>query len=330
MRKWLICMVAALLMLNSTALAETYEGTTAAASTTAVEAESGGILQSMNVLPGSVVESGDILCEVSTTKVFATEDGVVGSISASEGDTISGSVLEVNPTQKYRIYCTIDSAYESPETMLVHSGEEIFIKCTKDGTHRATGIITELDGSEYQVIATGGELYIGETVYLYRDEDFSTEQRIGIGTVVESDAQSYFAEGVLTSLHVQEGEYVERGELLYEYADAAETATTSDVDGIVTSVNAEQGDRIQKGTVIMTIAPLDQICVEVSVDEEYAATLSIGDSAELVYAADDTETHVSGTIVQISNIGDDGTYVVRVKPDSVFDNRIGLTVTVRF
>ncbi len=330
MRKRLLCAVAALLLLNSAALAETYSGTVAATETISVEAGASGILDTLNVLPGSYVQAGDVLGTVGATKVFATQDGTVAEISCEAGDTVNGTVLEVNPSEKYRIYCTVDEAYESAETMLVHSGEQVYIQCTKNGTHCATGVIGALDGSEYQVITTGGELYVGETVYLYRDAEFSSEQRIGIGTVVETDTQSYSAQGTLVAMHVQAGETVERGELLYEYADGDETTITAQADGIVLSVGIEQGDSVEEGAAIMTIAKTDGLCVEVDVDETFAATINEGNTVNLIYIADTTETPVAGTITDISDITENGMYTVRIQPEKTDEIRIGMTAEVNF
>ncbi len=330
MRKRLCCAMIALLMLSVSAMAETYEGKTAAAGSLSVEAESGGILETLNVLPGSYVQAGTVLAEIATTKVFATQDGVVANLTAEPGDSVDGTVLQINPLEKYHIYCTVDEAYESAETMLVHSGEQVYVQCTKNGTHCATGFITELDGSEYRVITTGGELYVGETVYLYRDAEFSAKQRIGIGTVVESDSQSYSADGTLVSLSVQAGEYVERGELLYEYVSGTAQTITAEKDGIIQNVNAEKGDRVENGNTVMTLVPTDQICVEVNVDEDCAATLCEGDAVELIYACVADETPISGTITKISYIASDGMYTVRIQPEDSAEKRIGLTVEVRF
>jgi len=328
MRKALLAGGLAVLMLTNAALAETYEGTTVAASSVLVEAAASGTLREMNIEPGSFVGEGDILGAVSATKVFASQDGTVAAINAVEGDSLDGSVLEIYPLEQYQIYCTVDKAYKSADTMLVHSGERVWIKCTKDGTHRGTGVITRIDADEYRVLTTGGEFYVGETVYLYRDEDFSTKQRIGIGTVITSDPQSYDAEGKLLRVHVSEGEYVERGELLFEYADSEETVFTAETAGIVSEISVQRGDRVEKGDVLMTIVAQDQICVEIKVDEYSAAQIKAGDAAEIVFIMDKTETPVAGIVKRVSNITDDEMYTVQIAPENTDGLKLGLTAEV--
>lgn len=328
MRKALLAGLLAVWMLTSAALAETYEGTTVAASSIQVEAAAGGILRELTVFHGSTVSEGDALGVVSTTKVFATQDGTVAKIHAAEGESSEEGVLEIYPAEQYQIYCTAEKAYESPETMLVHSGESVYIKCTTDGTHRGTGVITEIDGNEYRVLATGGEFYVGETVYLYRDEEFSTKQRVGIGTVITSETQVYEADGKIVRMHVEEGEYVERGELLYEYADSKETVIYAEADGIITEISVQQGEQISTDDVLLTIVSQDQICVEIRVDEAAAGKINEGDAAEIVFAMDRTETPVKGAVISVSRVAEDGMYEVRIAPERNSDLRLGLSATV--
>lgn len=329
MRKALPVGILAALLLTSTALAGVYEGTTVAASSCPVETATGGILREINVLPGDIVHIGDTLGTLSTTKVFATQDGTVTEIPVSEGESADGTVLEVFPLEQYQIYCTVEEAYSSVESTLVHSGENVYIKCTADGTHRGVGLLTKIEGMEYRVLAVGGEFYVGETVYLYRDRSFSPEERIGIGTVVSNDVQTYTANGTIVRVYVSEDEYVERGELLFEYSDSSEPAVIAETGGIITEVFAEQGDTLKSGDVLLNIVPQDQIRIEIQVDEIHAARIRKGDTAELIYTMDSTETPYSGKVERIARIPENGMYTVRIQPDETESLRLGLTVTVR-
>ena len=127
-------------------------------------------------------------------------------------------------------------AYETEDNYFVHAGGTVYIKCTEDGTHRGTGTITSVDGEEYMVTTTGGEFYVGETVYLYRDADFTYSDRIGIGTLIYSDNTQYDADGTVINMHVAVGDRVERGQLLYETLGTESTDVTASVSGIVASV----------------------------------------------------------------------------------------------
>ena len=318
MRKRILALLLAALLAAGSALAEVCSGQTVAASTLRVEAEDGETLLETSVQTGAQVSAGDLLASLATTRVFASQDGTAVRLQAAEGDRVHGAVLEIAPVSPYTIYCTVDGARSTPETMLVHAGETLYVRCTADGTHRAVGVVTRIDGEAYRLCVTGGELYIGETVYLYRDADFSSGQKVGVGTVISSETEVYESTGTLLRLCVEEGAYVERGELLYEYVSGERDALVSPVDGVVLEAN-ETG---------FTLAPLAEICVEVQVDEAVAARLQTGDPVTLVYAADPEETPVPGTILRISRVAQDGLCTVRIASETA-PMRIGLSVEVR-
>lgn len=328
MHKILLAGVLAVCMLTSAALAEVYEGTVAPAAEIQVSAASDGVLETLETEIGSTVSEGDVLGNLRTTRVFASQDGTVTNIQYHDGEEADGAVLEIYPVEQYQIYCTVINAYQSAESTLVHSGERVYIKCTADGTHRGVGIITQIDGDEYRVLAVGGELYVGETVYLYRDEDFSTKQRVGIGTVVTNDTEIYDAEGTIVRLHVEEGEYVERGELLYEIA-GGETEILAPKSGIVVSLNAQQGDRIEEGQAILTLAPEGQLCIEIHVDETSAAQIAEGDTAEITCPSDPQEKIRTGIVSEIFRVAGENGYRVKILPDNPAELKLGMTAEVR-
>lgn len=327
MMKRILTVALALALLGGGALAEVYAGSTVAGSTLAVSAPDGGTLTEVLAQPGARVEAGQALAELRTRKVYAAEDGTVARILAREGAQVDGAVLELAPVSRYTIHCTVDGAASSAESTFVHAGEALYLRCTANGTHRGTGVVTQIDGETYLVAATGGELYVGETVRLYRDADFTSSQRVGIGTVVAADPQSYEAQGYLLRLHVAEGEFVERGELLYECAESAQTELTAPAAGIVTEA-AASGDALQAGQAALTLAPLDAIQVEFLVDEEAAAALAPDDSVALIRADDPREAERRGAILSVSGAAEGGLYAVRVQAEEPLD-RLGLTVYVR-
>ena len=204
----------------------------------------------------------------------------------------------------------------------------MYIKCTAKSTHCGVGLITQIDGDEYRVLAIGGELYVGETVYLYRDEDFSTKQRVGIGTVVANDTEIYDAEGTIVRLHVEEGEYVERGELLYEIA-GGETEILAPKSGIVVGMNVQQGDRIDEEQAILTLVPEGLLCIEIHVDEISVSQIAEGDMVEITYPFDPQEEIRTGIVSETSRIAGENGYSVKILPDSLEDLKLGMTVEVR-
>ena len=313
-----------MLLMIPAALAEVYEGTTTALSTVTVTADVTGDVDSVNVRPGDLVQVGDALATLGSEPIFASSDGYVSLINGNEGDDLDGTLLEVMPLERYQIHCTVDKAYQSADATLVHSGETLYVRCTADGTHRAVGIVTLVEGSEYRVLTLGGELYVGETVYLYRDADFTTDQRVGIGTVVVNDTQAYAASGVLTRLCVQEGDVVERGQLLAEIGGGIVHAPAT---GIVTSVSVQAGDAVEEGQVLAEVVPDGQVCVSLQVNEAEAAHVKPGQSTELTLP--DGETILSGSVIDCAWATENGAYTVRILPEAGVCLPLGMSVTAR-
>lgn len=327
MRRTLPAILLALWMLGSVALAEVCQGTTTAAFSVQVEADETGVLAALNVAVGDRVSEGDVLGSYFTEKAYAAQDGTIVSIGAAEGDDADGDILELAPVERYQIYCTVDGAYASAGTMLVHIGEQVYIKCTVDGSHRGIGVITQIDGDEFRVLTLGGTLYVGETVYLYRDAEFASASRIGIGTAVANDVETYAASGTIARIHVSMGEYVERGELLFETRSGVIAAPSA---GIVAAVSVQQGDSVAEGECLLTIVPQDAVCIEVCVDERAAASIAAGDQVEITYTADPQERTETGVVEEISQIAGESGYAVRIRPESVENLRLGMTAAVRF
>ena len=75
------------------------------------------------------------------------------------------------------------------------------------------------------------------------------------------------------------------------------------------------------------IVPGDAVCVEISVDEQTAATLRTGDSARITLAGQEEE--LPATVAAISAIADSDQYTVRVLPAQDLSLPLGTTASVR-
>ena len=314
------------LMLTASALAEAYEGTTTLLSTAVVTASASGIVQSLDVEVGSRVEAGEAMVSLKSERVFAAQDGSISLVNATEGDRIDGTLLELMPLERYLIYCTVSKAYQSAESTLVHSGETVYVRCTTDGSHRAVGVLTEIDGEEYRVLTLGGELYLGETVYLYRSDTFAASQRIGIGTVVSNEIQGYEAIGTVSCLLVDEGDEVERGQLLYEINGGTIEAPVS---GIVTAIEVSAGESVDEDQAVAEIVPDGQVCVEIHVEETEASSFSREQRVTLTQTFDARESTFGGTVIDSEWLAEDALYTVRILPDADTSLPLGMSVTVR-
>lgn len=327
MKKKMLALAFLLLAFMGIARAEVYVGVTAEISEIPVCADADGLLAAVFKTVGSEVEAGELLAEYQTDRVFAAQDGTVAIVHASEGERVSGMALEIMPAEKYKIYCSAKNAYPSPECMLVHNGERVYVQCTVNGTHRGIGVIAGVDGQEYSVLTVGGEFLVGETVYLYRDEAFSIKQRVGIGTVVQNETEKYAAEGTIIGMFVRAGEEVERGQLMYETVSGAETGVRSGVSGIIKSV-AAAGETVRNGQVVATVVPREKIGVEILVSERAAADFEVDSRVSMTYSADRSETVRYGTVIAVSDTEDPGVYRVQIAPDETDGLMLGMTANV--
>ena len=99
MRKAMIILAICALLVPSLAAAEEFEGNVVAPEAALVTTPYGGTVQSVSVLEGETIASGDEIAQMQTVKVYAQEDGVVRGIFAETGDALD----EGNPGFIHRI-----------------------------------------------------------------------------------------------------------------------------------------------------------------------------------------------------------------------------------
>ena len=338
--KSLLALCLSILCLAGAASAEiTLSGTVVARETAAVTAAIGGAVEDVYVREGEWIEAGDAVASVAVTGVYAPADGTVRGVLAEAGDSAGEAVLYVAPLSRYTVSANISDAYSSAANKYVTIGETVYMRCTRDGSHVAVGRITGVTGSDYTVEVTGGELYMEETVYIYRDEEHSSSARIGSGTVSRTAELAVSGTGRVAEMYVSEGERVERGQLLFTCveADTVEDALLggeirSTASGVVASVAAQAGQQAAVGSTVLTVYPTEGFCVELSVEEADLAAVNVGDSVRLSFDFDaEGALTCEGTVTEISYLGESteaGTvYTAYVDFDAPEDVRLGMTVT---
>lgn len=314
-KKILALLVAAWLLLPACAMAwEEFEGNVVQGDTVTVTAPYGGTVQSISLREGELLRVGDAVATMQTTRVLSPVDGTVRGVFAEAGDALGQSaVLNVAPVSKYTITCTIDKAYPSIDMKFVRIGETVYIKCKPDGTHKAEGVITAVNGSQYTVQTTAGELYMEETVYIYRSDDYTYKTRIGSGTVGRTSELSVTGTGSLLKLYVADGDTVERGQLLFETVEGTLDALAvygetiqSDVDGVVAEINVSAGQKVSKGDVLLTVYKQSDYQIQFAIDEDLLSAISVGDSVNITFNwNEDTGKTYPGTVTGISYVSDD-------------------------
>ena len=186
MKKVFAILMALVLVLGGTALAETelsYEGKVVAGETIPVAAPFGGRMGEVPLHKGDPVREGETLATIKTTLNYAPVEGTVTGLYVEEGDNTEDinaryeASLYIEPTRKYTVEATSEKAFNSSENYFIHLGERVYMTCVSDGTHQGTGMVTKLTETGYNIEVTGGEFYLDESVYVYRDEKRSKENR---------------------------------------------------------------------------------------------------------------------------------------------------------
>ena len=319
-RKRIARFAALALLLSPAALADsiTFTGTVAASQTHEVYAPIGGKVQTVSGDVGDRVSADTVLVDLSTTKVYAEEDGIVTGVFAQPGDsaeTISGlygSVVSIEGESVYSIAASTTNAYNTTATKFVHVGENVYLSCYSDGSHTGTGVITAIEGTDYTVRVTSGEFLVGETVNVYRGDSATSTKRVGRGTLSRTSPTAVTGSGSIVSIAVSAGDTVHRGDLLFETLDGSfdglymsGSAITAGIAGTISQLNAQQGGAIQKDEVVAVLYPEGAMRIEASVEEANLASIHVGDpvSIELIWNQDEEVTY-PGTVSGISAIAD--------------------------
>ena len=326
-----------------------YEGTVTAGDTVPVQALYGGRVKEISVRKGDKVLKGDPIAQIATTLNYAPLEGTISGLYVSEGDSADaieeryGALLYIEPLHRYTIKATSEKAYNSSETKFIHLGETVYLSCTADGSHKGEGIVTALTDEGYTIEVTGGEFYMGEKVGIYRQADFAKESSLGRGTVGRTTPVAVKGSGSVLKLHVKNGDFVERGELLFETVEGGldglyspQGGLTAPIDGIVASVETSAGNTANKGDTIVKLYPLDKMQIEFNLPEEDLFSVSEGDPVNIEFYWDNTSSMItSGKISAISHMSEAESeksekmiYKAYVDFEAGEDVRLGMTVTI--
>lgn len=337
------------LLTTQTALADyiSFSGSTAARERVSVFAPIGGKVESVAVAAGTHVNAGDVLATLATTKVYATQGGVVTGVFGQAGDAVEtvagiyGAVMYIEPEYKYTIDASTDNAYSSEDTKYVHVGEIVYLTGYSDSSHTGEGIITAINGTNYTVQVRSGEFLVGETVNVFRDEARKSASRIGRGTLSRANPVAVTGSGSIVSYAVADGASVKRGDLLFETLDGSFDGLymsgceiVSAVSGVVAEVQASVGANLGDGGQVATIYPDGGMWIEASVAETDLMYISEGDPVSIEFTwNEDEEIAFAGEVEMISSVasaqGSEGVayaVYIRFTPDA--STRYGMSAVI--
>lgn len=351
--KQIISLLALLLVLtlSGAALADSLvlDGTVTNDVTVQVYAPIGGTVDQVLATAGESVTEGQAIASLRTNKVYATENGTITGIFGQAGDsadTISsryGAVMYLEGDSIFTVSASTTNAYNSTETKFVHVGESVYLQGRTSSSRVGTGLITGVDGTNYTVEVTSGNFIIGDSVDVFRDSAYSTQQRIGRGTVGRRNPIAVTGSGSIVRYNVKSGDTVKRGNLLFETLDGSfdglymtGTEIPATVTGTLAEIKLSAGSAAQKGAVAAVIYPTASMRVTAEIPEEDLSNVNIGDKVNIELTADEDEgTVYTGTISMISRIAtqsqgnsDSVTFTVYIDFDADEHVRYGMSALI--
>ncbi|MBR4459565.1 MAG: HlyD family efflux transporter periplasmic adaptor subunit [Clostridia bacterium] len=315
-----VALICSLTVFGACALGDTLalNGTVTRADTVTVYAPIGGVVDSVNVQAGALVGEDDVLFSLRTTKVYAEEDGTVTGIFGRPGDNAAtvtaryGAVLYLEGTARYTVSASTANAYNSTETRMLHVGESLYLQCRSNSSRIGEGIVTAVDSTNYTVRVTSGTFIPGDSVDLYRDRGFSSDKRVGRGTVARINPTAVTGSGAIVSFAVEDGQSVKRGDLLMETLDGSfdglymsGTDVLAGTAGVVGSISASQGSSVQDGAAVAVIWPTAGMRIEAAVPEDSRGMIAVGDRVIIEAEADESRSY-EGTVTLVSWIAEEG------------------------
>ncbi len=348
-----ILMALALVLMSIPALAESapdavgYSGTVSYHSERTLLAPFGGTLADYDLRVGDTVKAGETLFAIGTTKIYAPVDGTVRGLQAKAGDDTAsvidryGSLLSIEPTGRYTLNASTSRAYNSSDSNNVNrylnEGETVYLRSSDDEDHTGVGVITSVSGRDFTVEVKQSNLNMEESVSVYRDQAYTTEQRLANNAkVAKAPALKVSGTGSVLSVAVAEGQAVKRGDLLLTTVSGTFDALTPagdtiamPVDGVLLSLPKAAGAAVQQDEVLATLYAADDLWITMAVDEGDLAAVTEGRKVRVTVDALPDAAPINGQVVSISALDNgEAQYTAYVSLENVDNLRAGMNVSV--
>ena len=350
-RKLTALMLAAAMMLCSAcavADAALITGTVVNVLPLTMSADLGGRVREVLVDAGDAVHAGDVLAVLEGTEVCALQDGTLHWFGET-GDSAEmvteryGAVAYIEPASALTVSASTKNAYNEEENKIIHPGETVYLKCAADGKHTGTGMVTSVSGSSYQLEILSGTFPDGESVWIYRSEDYETSARIGKGTVARKAPVAYTGEGVIIRFPLENGSEVKKGDVLFETLSGSYSGRTGQLgqicvqeDGVIASVSLNAGSTVESGSAVAELYADSRMRVECMVPESELDNFQPGDAVnmEFIYIEDGALT-ATGRVEKVSRVGsqsgdesEESVYRVQIVPDTTDGLLYGMTAVI--
>ena len=292
------------------ALAATANATLVAPETVKITAPFAGTLLPFGLTAGEEVAAGDALFALDTTPVYAPQAGKVAAVFAAAGDDASGvsnrygALAVIEPEHPLYVDADNANAYNDDDNRYLHAGETLHLKCNSE---KGTGVVTGVNGDDYTVEILTGSFEVDDTVRCFRESAMPSNSETGRGKVRRYPDVAVNASGRVARVHVQPGDVVETGDLLFEMIDAqseknASAEIAAPVSGAVSALHAASGAQVYRGQLLCEIVDLSRLELSAEVDELDVGQVRVGDV--LSYTLDAYAGQVfTGAVTEIRPIG---------------------------
>ncbi len=322
-------------------------GSVVAGETIVATAPFGGTVDEVLTKIGDFVSAGQSLVSLGTTKIYAPCDGTVRGLRARVGDDaafIQGrytALMYLEPISRLMITTDTKYAYIADENYMIHVGEQVYVGSRTNNSRVGIGFVTAVDGNNYTVEVTEGNLIVGDGVSIYRSANFLPETKLGSGDTTRIADVSITSEGWVFKINVAEGDTVKRGDVLMEtvggttaYNPLPTNRVIAERTSIVATVDVTVGASVNKGQTLATIYPLQELQVAVEVAEADLTNVKVGDKTRIELASFYDETSMEGTVVSISGLStpenEEPQYTVTIDFEATTIIREGMSVNVYF
>ncbi len=299
-----------LALVSSCALGATANATIVAPNTVKITAPFAGTLLPFDWENGEAVAQDAPLFELDTTPVYAPIAGTVGAVFAKADDDAAGlishygAIAAIEPTHGLYVDADTDDAHENDDCHYLHVGETLYLKRSNE---KGVGVVTQVHGEDYIVEILSGNFDLDDSVRCFRESAMPSDSETGRGKVKRFDDVLVTAGGRIASVHVQPGDVVAAGDLLFETVDAqslkgASPVITAPVSGAIANLCAQSGAQVYRGQLLCEITDLSVLELSAEIDELDLSVVRVGDTLSFTLDAYAGETF-TGTVAEIRPIG---------------------------
>ncbi|MBP3655680.1 MAG: HlyD family efflux transporter periplasmic adaptor subunit [Clostridia bacterium] len=321
----LAALTLALILCAASALGATANASVVAPVTHQLTAPFSGMLKPFSLTIGDTVAEGELLLEMDTTPVYAQQAGIVAAVFAAEGDDAAGVMARtgalafIEPALPLYIAASTQNAYDKDENRYIHAGETLYLK---SGEEKGEGRVLSVSGSNYVVEILSGDYDLNDTIRCFRESDHEYKSEVGRGKAARFEDYAVAGQGRVAAVHVQPGDEVAVGDLLFELVDAqcpvgAPLTLNAPASGALTALYTVSGGQVMRGQLLAEITDLTELELSVEVDEIDLSRVAVGSMISYTLDAYPDEI-LSGIVSEIRPIG------VRRQNAAYYDVRVSL------